>query len=178
MTVKLNVSALTRLAERERKAAVKAEVGAAEVVAKNAELLARIARVEAPMSDGSRGDNEHLRDTIGWGMIAAPGAAAALIGPEGEYGRRIGSFVEYGTDPHPIDPRPDGPGYLAWGPRSRVAPNPKTWPGSAAYSKDGEGPLSHVDHPGSEADPFMARSLAAVVPKFVKAIEALGAKSI
>lgn len=179
MTVKLNVSALTRLAERERKAAAKVEAGAGNVVATNAMLLARIARVEAPLSDGSRGNEVHLRETISWTMLAEGGGhALAVIGPMGEYGEDIGSLVEFGTRKHVIEPRPDGPGYLAWPGRARIDPNPKQWGDSVEYSGDASGELSMVRHPGTEPDPFMARALAAVAPKFRKEIEALGDKSI
>lgn len=179
MTVKLDVSGLTRLAARERKAAARVEEGVGNVVATNAMLLARIAKVEAPLSDGSRGADEHLRDTIGWVMAAeAGGRALAVIGPEGEYGERIGSLVEFGTRAHKIRPRLDGPGYLAWPTRARIDPNPKQWGDSVEYSGDASGELHEVNHPGTEPDPFMMRALLAVRPKFVKDIEALGDKAI
>lgn len=177
MSVKMNVTALTRVADRQAKAAAKAEAGTAAVVAKNAELLARVARAEVPVSDGSRGGDVHLRDTIGWAMFGVGGTAAALIGPEGEYGERIGAFTEFGTPRHDIPPRADGPGYLAWGPRARVAPDAKQWKSSHHYG-DGSGRLPIVDHPGTDPNPFMMRALGVVLPKFQRDVEDLGKKSI
>ena len=58
-------------------------------------------------------------------------------------------FVEDGTRPHPIDPRPRQT------PTGR--PPELFWEGAAH-------PVRHVDHPGTTANPFMERALAEGAP--------------
>lgn len=180
MTVKVNVSALTRLAKRQAKAAERIEPAVSAIVVKNAELLARAAKANTPLSDGKRSGftGEHLRDSIGVQIVTTGGATAARVGPTTAYGRKVGAFIEFGTDAHEIAPRPDGPGYLAWGYTSRVSPNPRRFMSSEHYTDNEDGRiLAPVHHPGTEPNPVMMDALLAVAPGFESAVVEAGVKA-
>ena len=174
MSVSVDVSGLTRLAARQAAAGAAVFADVVAVTADHAALVVKVARGMMPVSDEGP---EHLVDTIGVEFLAAAGVVSARIGPEGEYGRRVGGFIEFGTDPHEISPRPDGPGYLAWGTTHRVAPTAKTYESSHAYGGGESGRITRtVHHPGTAANPVMYESLTHVLPAYVAALRAAAAR--
>lgn len=182
MSVTVNVSALTRLAKRQIAAADRIEPIVEAIVVKNGALLARVARANTPLSSGrhdERGESgHHLRDDIAAIPFKADGAHAVVVGAVTERGRMIGAFIEFGTDPHEIAPRDDGPGYLWWPERGRVAPTHKTYPASSEYSSsDDQGRIHEaVQHPGTSPNPVMMDALLTVTPKFEAEVIAAGLK--
>ena len=175
MSVSVDVSGLTRLAARQAAAGAGVFADVVAVTADHAALVAKVARGLMPVSDQG---SEHVVDTIGVEFLAAAGVVSARIGPEGAYGRRIGGFIEFGTEAHPIGPRSDGPGFLFWGQSHRVAPSKKTYEASSEYrGADSLGRLHYVvQHPGTAPNPVMYESLTHVLPAYVVALRAAAAK--
>lgn len=184
MGVKLDVSALTRLAERQTKAAARVEAETPGVVAKNGELLARVVRANTPVSGGrhdERGESGgHLQDEIAAIHFAGRGLAGAVVTATSAHGQMIAGFIEHGTGAHMIGPRPDGPGYLWWPERYRVSPTHKVFKASVEYgASDDDGRITEpVRHPGTKANPIFMDGLLAVTPKLAADIERLGTKGL